>query len=64
MLHWVLININFDAPSSVSLDDLLNVKLGEGIATVIYFSDLLAKCYKNFIVIPRELGIGSYVGIL
>lgn len=38
MLHWIPINNSFDSPDSVSLDDLLNIKLGEeGIATVVYF---------------------------
>lgn len=38
LLHWIPINNSFDSPDSVSLDDLLNIKLGEeGIATVVYF---------------------------
>lgn len=39
LLHWVLINISFDAPTSASLDDLLNVKFGEGIVNVVYASN-------------------------
>lgn len=38
LLFWILISNSFEVPDSVSLDDLLNAKLGEGIVTVIYFS--------------------------